>query len=106
MPTRAKQHVASRKHDPAEIPNIHPADELFEVRAEIAILQKRADELRDKLLQADASLKGDMHTAFITSQSRETLDKKALIEAFGEAAVAPYVKSSTYKVVKVVENTP
>lgn len=84
--------------------NIHPADELSAVREEIAILEKRGDVLREALLKEGANLKGDSYTATILSQSRESLDKKALIEAFGEAAIAPYVKTTSYKVVKLKEN--
>ena len=35
--------------------------------------------------------------------TRETLDRKAITEAFGEAAVAPFVKKTTYQTVKLVE---
>ena len=71
----------------AELPNIHPADEL-----------------RDQLLQEGAILKGDQYTANIIPGVRETLDRKAITEAFGEAAVAPFLKSTSFKTVKLVEN--
>lgn len=86
-----------------ELSNIHPADELAAVREEIKILTGRADELRDMLLADGASLQGDQHIAVIYPGNRETLDRKAITEAFGEAAVAPFVKSTTYKTVKLVE---
>ena len=35
---------------------------------------------------------------------RETLDRKAITEAFGEEAIAPYVKATSFKTVKLVEN--
>ena len=87
-----------------ELPNIHPADELSAVREEMKILEKRADELRDQLLQEGAILKGDQYTANIIPGVRETLDRKAITEAFGEAAVAPFLKSTSFKTVKLVEN--
>ena len=87
-----------------ELVNIHPADELSSVREEIKILQTRADELRDQLLAAGADLKGEQYTASIVPGVRETLDRKALTEAFGEKAVAPFVKATTYKTVKLLEN--
>jgi len=91
--------------DPAPaLPNIHPVDELAALREEIASMQERADEIRDSLLAEGAELAGDFHTARITEAKRETLDKKALIEAFGEKIIAPYLKVTTYKVVKIVEN--
>lgn len=98
-----------RKENPVpkpkvELPNIHPADELCGLREEIKILQDRADELRDKLLADGADLNGDMYTAVIQAGVRETLDRKALIEAYGEKAIAPFVKKTNYKVVKLVEH--
>jgi hypothetical protein len=87
-----------------ERPNIHPADELSAVREEIKILQGRADELRDMLLAEGASLHGDQYTASIVPGVRETLDRKAITEAFGEKAVAPFVKATPFKTVKLLEN--
>lgn len=87
-----------------ELPNIHPADELAAMREEIKQMQGRADELRDMLLAEGASLKGDQYTAAIIPGTRETLDRKAIEEAFGEAAIAPFLKKTQYKTVKLVEN--
>ena len=96
--------MAKAKPTP-ELPNIHPVDELHAVREEIAMLQARADEIREVLLAADTdTIRGDQHTARITETRREVLDKKALIEAFGEKIIAPYIKITTYKTVKIVEN--
>jgi hypothetical protein len=92
---------------PKELVNIHPADELSAVREEIKILQDRADELRDEIMRManeKESLKGDQYTANIIPGVRETLDRKAITEAFGEKAVAPFVKATSYKTVKLVEN--
>lgn len=86
------------------IKNIHPADELSAVREEIAILEKRGNELRDILMAEGASLQGDQYTAMIVPNKRETLDRKAITEAFGEEAVAPYVKTTKYNTLKLVEN--
>ena len=87
-----------------ELPNIHPADELCAVREEIKQLQARADELRDWLLKDGADLVGDRYTANVVPGIRETLDRKAITEAFGEAAIAPFVKATHFKTVKLVEN--
>jgi hypothetical protein len=87
-----------------ELPNIHPADALSAVRAEIKTLEKRADELRDQLLADGADLQGDQYTAAIVPGVRETLDKKALIETFGEKAIAPFVRKTNFKTVKLVEH--
>lgn len=86
------------------IPNVHPVDELQALREEIAMLQAAADEIRDSLLAEGADLKGDMYSAKITDGKRETLDRKALTEAFGEAVLAPYIRTTHYKTVKLVEN--
>ena len=86
-----------------ETPNIHPADELAAVREEIKVLTARADELRDTLLEEDADLKGDQYTANIIPGVRETLDRKALTEAYGEKAIAPFIKKTQYQTVKLIE---
>ena len=91
------------KVKPVALTNIHPADELSAIREEIAILEKRKDELRDQLLAEGADLNGDQYTAVIQPGARETLDKKALIEAYGEKAIAPYIKKTDFKTVKLVE---
>jgi hypothetical protein len=84
--------------------NVHPADELAEVREKIKILTARADKLRDKLLEEGADLKGDAYTANITPGTRETLDRAAITEAFGEKAIAPFLKKTSFKTVKLEEN--
>jgi hypothetical protein len=88
---------------PPALPNVHPVDELAAVREEIKLLQQRADELRDQLLAEGADLDGDQYVANIVPGVRETLDRKAITEAFGEAAVAPFVKATHYQIVKLVE---
>jgi hypothetical protein len=39
--------------------NVHPADELAELREKIKVMTARADKLRDKLLEEGADLRGD-----------------------------------------------
>jgi hypothetical protein len=89
----------------ADLPNIHPADELAAVREEIKILEKQESALRDKLLACTSPLElmGDQHNAVIIANTRETLDRKAIEEAFGAAAVAPFLKVTNYKTVKLLE---
>ena len=86
-----------------ELVNIHPADELSAVREEIKIMQGRADVLRDQLLADGADLNGDSYTAQIVPGVRETLDRAALTEAFGEKAIAPFLKKTHFKTVKLLE---
>lgn len=83
------------------ITNVHPADELCELRAQKAALDKRIDALRDRLLEEGADLVGDEVRAVIVPGVRETLDKKALIDAYGEKAVAPFIKKTTFSTVKL-----
>jgi hypothetical protein len=83
--------------------NIHPADELAAIREEIAILDKRADELRQTLMEPGADLNGETVTASVIPQKRETVDRKAIIEALGEEVVAPFVKTVNFKIVKLTE---
>lgn len=89
---------------PAPLTNVHPVDELAAVREEIKLLQERADELRGQLLADGADLRGDQYTADIVPSVRETLDRKALIEAYGDKAIAPFIKTTSYKTVKLIEN--
>ena len=96
--------MAKPKPEVPALPNIHPVDELAALREEMKQLQARADEIRDSLLLKDADLRGDQYTARLVPSKRESLDKQALIEAFGEAAIAPYIKTTSFTTVKIVEN--
>jgi hypothetical protein len=84
--------------------NVHPADELAELREKIKTMQARADSLRDRLLEDGADLKGDNYTATITPGVRETLDRKAITEAYGEKAIEPFLKKTSFQTVKLEEN--
>jgi dihydroorotase-like cyclic amidohydrolase len=95
--------MTRKKPDPKPT-NVHPADELADVREEIKRLTVRAETLRDQLLIEGAELRGDQYTAVITPSVRESLDRKAITEAFGEAAVAPFVRKTSFKTVKLEEN--
>jgi Lar family restriction alleviation protein len=83
--------------------NVHPVDELAAVREEIKLLQQHADDLRDQLLAEGADLNGDQYVANIVPGVRESLDRKAITEAFGEAAIAPFIKATHYQTVKLME---
>jgi hypothetical protein len=87
-----------------DLPNIHPADELCAIREEIKLLSDREQELRNILLAEGADLHGDQYTARIIPGVRETLDRKAITEAFGAEAIAPFIKATPFKTVKLVEN--
>lgn len=86
------------------IPNVHLVDELGALKEEIKNLQTRADEIRDILLDdPEADLDGKVYVAQITSQTRRNVDLKALEEALGAEVIAPFVKATTYKVLKTKE---
>jgi hypothetical protein len=55
------------------ITNIHPADELHAVRAQIKALEDREAELRIKLLSGECDLAGDAYTALDSRAGASTL---------------------------------
>lgn len=87
----------------ATLTNVHPADELASIREEIAQLETRERELRSALMKEGASLKGSQYMAVIKEQSRETVDKNALIDAIGRERAAPFLKKSAYKVITLAQ---
>ena len=93
-----------RKPFAPELPNIHPADELSAVREEIKILQRPCQRAPRPTARRRRHPQGRSNTAVIFPGTRETLDRKAITEAFGEAAVAPFLKKTVYQTVKLVEN--
>jgi hypothetical protein len=84
------------------IPNIHPVDELAAIREDIKGLQAREDELRAELLKDGADLNGKQYQAFIQPSQRETLDKNALLAELGRAAMAPFLKTTMIRSLKLV----
>ena len=82
--------------------NIHPADELAAIREEIKQMQVREDQLRVLLLKDGADLNGDQYTATIIPGMRETVDKNALIAELGRPTVERFLKTSSFKSVKLV----
>lgn len=86
--------------------NVHPADELADIRSQIKALQSRESELRERLLSGTVSMRGDHWFATIEQSSRETVDKTALISALGRTRVEPFLKTSKFPVIKLVEAEP
>ena len=81
--------------------NVHPADALAELRQQKAEIERQIDALRDKLLADGADLEGDEYKAVVVPCVRETLDRKAITEAYGEKAVRPFIKTTAFSTVKV-----
>lgn len=80
----------------------HPADQLALVRQRIKALQEQEAELKAtcaKLPEADRV--GRYNEVRVAVVRRETLDTKALKEALGETALAPYMKTTEATVVTI-----
>ena len=80
----------------------HPADQLALVRQRIKALTEQEAELKAacaKLPEADRV--GRYNEVRVATVVRTALDTKALKEALGEAALAPYMKTTEATVVTV-----
>jgi len=77
-------------------------DELAELLAQIAPLQKRADDLKEQLKATGLErIIGTKHEAVVSLSERETMDTKRLREDLGEALLAPYLRSTLVTTLKV-----
>lgn len=84
--------------------NIHPADELFALRAQIKALTDREAQLRETLLDTnDAGREGAEYRAFVIPSTRETLDTKAITLALGREVIEPFLKKSQIKTLKLAK---
>jgi hypothetical protein len=86
------------------IPPVIPAvavDELAELKAKIAPLQERADQLV-KMLKATGQerIDGSLHTAVISLSERESVDTAALKLDYPEL-VKPYLRSTLVETLKL-----
>lgn len=86
----------------AELLNVHPADELAELRQEQKQLEEREAKLKAVLLELPP---GERHGKFasvnIHQQTRETLDRKQLEAELGKDRLKKYLRETTYSVFKV-----
>jgi hypothetical protein len=74
-------------------------DELAELLAKIAPLQKKADAIKEQLKATGMErILGSFHEAVISLSERETIDTKALREVFD---VTPYLRSTLVTTLKV-----
>lgn len=84
------------------LPNIHPVDELAALREEIKVLEAREDVLRASLMAGSEEDRcGKQYRAFIQTSTRETLDKASLVAAFGAEVLAPFMRKTDVKSLKV-----
>jgi hypothetical protein len=70
--------------------NTHPADELYDVRAQIKALEDREAELRAKLLSGECGLDGGAYIAWIVEQEQARFDGTAARQALGDDVLAPF----------------
>jgi hypothetical protein len=66
------------------ITNIHPADELHDIRTRIKALEEREAKLRAKLLTGECSLVGDSYVAKLIELDQQRLDLAAARKALGK----------------------
>jgi len=81
--------------------NRHPADELADVRDEIARLEWREAELRNVLLADGADRLGVEWEAAIRHGTNERIDVKSAIKHFGSAAVEPFLRRTDFCAVRL-----
>ena len=86
-------------HADMSVSNVHPADALAEIRAEIKALQVREALLREKLLADRGSLIGEAYEATIDHQKTMRLDQEKLAKALGD--LEPFKSESVLVMVRV-----
>lgn len=91
-------------HNDNGLSNIHPADALADVRAEIKALRVKEDYLRAKIIAKDETIVGDFHTATIVKRSSVKLDEKKLKDALGDLTPYQTEKVQTYVYLKLTRN--
>jgi hypothetical protein len=83
--------------------NRHPADELADIRDQIAVLKTRGTKLRNALLSAEQSDRiGEEWIAEITQWKSNRLDNAALKKHFGLEALQPFMRESVTKSIKLI----
>lgn len=77
-------------------------DELGNLKAQIADLKKREDELKDILESAGVTkAEGDLFRVTITESVRETLDMEAVREKLSPQFIRAHTKETKYVTVRV-----
>jgi hypothetical protein len=101
MTTAAK----TKKAAPAALRNIHPVDDLAQVRAAIKELEGREAKLKTAIMADPKLREGAEYRAFIQESKRNTVDKEALIAAFGEKFLEPFTRTTEVKSLKLAKKT-
>jgi hypothetical protein len=80
----------------------HPADQLALVRQRIKVLQEQEAELKATCAELpEADRVGRYNEVRVATVKRTALDTKALKEAMGETALAPFMKATEATVVTI-----
>jgi hypothetical protein len=82
------------------------ADELGELLAQIAVLTKKADAIKDQIKESASAggpkvVEGVLFKATYVEANRETFDKAKFVKTFGEQAYKQFTKVSAVFSVKV-----
>jgi hypothetical protein len=80
--------------------NLHPADELADVRAQIRVLEERETLLREELLSGRCGLEGDDHVARLVRRRGGWVSLKTARRALG-AILDPFIIKRTVTMVMV-----
>jgi hypothetical protein len=82
----------------------HPADQIADVRQQIAVLKKQETDLREILIHAtELDRVGDDWIAKVSEQKRHLLDREALENHFGADALQPFMRESVATVLKLID---
>jgi hypothetical protein len=99
---------AAAQADKAEMKptTIHPVDELAKIKAQMCILAAKESALRHRLLLAPAGAHhiGDKYKATINVFEHGELDRIALEQQFGKAAIAACERIVTHKVISLTRH--
>ena len=93
------------KPDPELLRNVHPADALGELKAQLRPLQQQVKKLRAQLLALPASeRRGEDWYAQVSVYTKITLDLKAMKKEFGLERLRPFMREKPYERINMVKN--
>jgi hypothetical protein len=85
------------------ISNRHPADQMADVRGQIAELKEQEKNLREVLINAaELDRVGDDWIAKVSEQERHRLDRAALEDHFGADILQPFMRTSVARVLRLI----
>jgi PD-(D/E)XK nuclease superfamily len=86
------------------ISNRHPADQIADVKQQIAVLKKQETDLREILINAtELDRVGDDWIAKVSEQKKRLLDREALENHFGADTLQPFMRESVATVLKLMD---